>query len=164
MKISIFFLLLCSTLFGQETELKNENIIGKWNYIKTVDKNNEVVKYVYRTYPNGEKMKIVASGPNITLNSDGTYKKKFTEENTDSGKWKIISENEIEYIMVIPKNSRQGKMIIQTQKLLPNKKWKKDGNGNFLDASSDKIIQLTENEMMIEYEKDYLLIYKKVKN
>ena len=66
--------------------------------------------------------------------------------------------------MVIPKNSRQGKMIIQTQKLLPNKKWKKDGNGNFLDASSDKIIQLTENEMMIEYEKDYLLIYKKVKN
>jgi len=161
MKISILFLLLCSTLFGQENKLITDNIIGEWNYIKTVDKNNEEVKYVYRTHPNGEKMKIVASGPNIILNLDGTYRKKFTEENTDIGNWKIKSKNEIEYEMVILKNSRQGKLIIQTQKFMPDKKWRKDEKGNFLDASSDKIIELTETEMKVEYEKDYILIYKK---
>ncbi len=64
--------------------------------------------------------------------------------------------------MVIPKNSRQGKLIVQTQKILPSKKWLKDENGNFLDASSDKIIELTKNEMKVKYEKDYILIYKKV--
>ena len=36
--------------------------------------------------------------------------------------------------------------------------------GNFIDASSDKIIGITENEMKVEYEKDYVLIYKKSLN
>ncbi|SNR14747.1 hypothetical protein [Tenacibaculum jejuense] len=161
-KLPVLFLLFCTTLFGQKNELTEKNIVGKWNFTKTIDKHNQEVKYVYRTYPNGEKMKIVASGPDITLNSDGTYLKKFTKENTDSGNWKIISESEIEYQMVIPKDSRQGKLIIQTEKFMPNKKWRKDENGNFLDASSDKIIELTLTEMKIEYEKDYILIYKKV--
>ncbi len=160
-RLSILLLLFCSTVFGQGNELLAENIIGVWNYIKTVDKNNQEVKHIYRIYPNGEKMKIVANGPKITLNPNGTYRKKFTEENTDRGNWKIISEKEIEYEMVIPKNSRQGKLIIKTQKFMTDKKWRKDENGNFLDASSDKIIELTETEMKVEYEKDYILIYKK---
>jgi len=63
--------------------------------------------------------------------------------------------------MVIPKNSRQGRLIIQPQKILPNKKWRKDKDGNFLDSSSDLIIELTETEMKVEYKKDYLLVYKK---
>jgi antitoxin component YwqK of YwqJK toxin-antitoxin module len=150
---------------NQENKLKFKKlerlIIGKWEYIKTIDKENNPIQHTIRKYPNGEEMKIIASGPDITINKDGTYKKKFTENNTDYGNWKFISEKEIEYEMFIPRNSRQGKLIIQTQKLLPNKKWKQDENGNFLDSSTDKIIEMTENEMKVEYEKDYVLIYKK---
>jgi antitoxin component YwqK of YwqJK toxin-antitoxin module len=148
-----------------EGELTFKNLeqllIGKWEYINATDKENNSIQHIIRKYPNGKEMKIVASGPDITLNKDGTYEKKFTENNTDYGNWKFLSEKEIEYELFIPKDSKQGKLIIQTQKLLPNKKWKKDENGDFLDTSSDKIIEITENEMKIEYEKNYILIYKK---
>ena len=138
-----------------------EKLIGKWTYIKTVDKGNKKIEFVYRTYPNGEKTKIVASGPEITLNKDGTYTKKFTEENSDNGNWKIISRNEVEYEMLILKDSKQGKMIQMTQKLL-NKKWRQDEKGNYLDSSTDKITLLSQTEMKVEYEKEYTLIYKKL--
>lgn len=136
-------------------------LIGKWEYVKTIDKENNAIQHIIRKLPNGEEMKIIASGPDITIHKDGTYEKKFTENNTDYGSWKFLSEKEIEYEMFIPKDSRQGRLIIQTQKLFPNKKWEKDKNGNFLDASSVKIIELTATEMKVEYEKDYALVYKK---
>ncbi|MBK6989029.1 MAG: hypothetical protein IPH33_12845 [Bacteroidetes bacterium] len=62
--------------------------------------------------------------------------------------------------MVIEKDSRQGNMIKQTQELL-GKKWRTDSNGNYLDASNDKIVLLTENEMRVEYHKKYVLVYRK---
>ena len=167
MRILITLSLFISAIaFGQnesgiDITKSEQTLIGKWEYIKTVDKENNSIQHTIRKYPNGEEMKIVASGPDITINKDGTYIKVFTPENSDTGNWRIKSENEIEYEMVIPKDSRQGRLILQTQKLLPNKKWRKDDNGNFLDASSDKIIELTETEMKVEYEKKYYLIYKK---
>ena len=86
--------------------------------------------------------------------------KKFTEVNSDKGVWKLISNNQIEYEMIIPKDSRQGNMILQTQELL-EKKWRTDNKGNFLDASTDKIVLLTKTEMRIEYYKKYVLVYRK---
>jgi len=141
-----------------------KNLIGEWKFVKTIDQNGNEVKKISldRNMPNGKPMTLVAKGPDIIINSDGTYTKIFTPENSDNGNWRIKSSNEIEYEMVIPENSRQGKLIIQTQKILPNKKWRKDDNGNFLDSSSDKIIELTEKEMKVEYEESYLLVYKKV--
>jgi len=62
--------------------------------------------------------------------------------------------------MVIEKDSRQGNVIKQTQELL-GKKWRTDSKGNYLDASSDKIVLLTENEMRVEYHKKYVLVYRK---
>jgi hypothetical protein len=105
-------------------------------------------------------MKIVASGPNITINENGTYEKKFTEDNTDYGNWKFLSEKEIEYELVTPINSRGGKLITQTQKFIKNR-WEKDGNGNYLEKNKDIIILLTNSEMKVEHQKDYILIYKK---
>lgn len=140
-----------------------QTLIGKWEFIKTIDQNGKEVKKISldRNMPNGKPMTLNANGPDIIINSDGTYTKIFTPENSDTGIWRIKSNNEIEYEIVIPEDSRQGRLIIQTQKMLPNKKWRKDENGSFLDASSDLIIELTETEMKVEYEKDYLLVYKK---
>ena len=164
LQLFLTLLFFCTTLFGQETEINSQNLIGEWICVKVVDKNNQEVKQVYRTYPNGLKMKIAAKGPDITIHADGTYQKKFTEEFIDRGNWRIKSQTEIRYEMVIPKNSRQGKLIIETQKLLPDKKWEKDENGNFLDGSTDKIILFTKNEMRVEYEKEYVLVYQKRTN
>lgn len=154
--ISIFFLNINAQNF-KETEKK---LIGKWIFVKTVDSNNNEINLIKQKGPNGMDMNIVAKGPVIEIYEDKTYTKKFTEVNTDSGNWKLISENEIEFEMVIPENSRQGKLIKQTQKFIP-KKWRKDKDGSFLDASIDKIIGITENELKIEFQKNYIMIYRK---
>jgi hypothetical protein len=161
-----YLILSLSLLFfiksnGQENEKMKNNFIGKWEYIKTVDKEDKTVKFIMRKYPNGKEMKIVASGPDIIISPDGTYKKKFNQENTDLGNWRILSDTEIEYELLTPMNSRGGKLIKQTQKFVKNR-WKKDGKGNYTEKIKEKIISITDSEMKVERLKDYLLIYKKI--
>ncbi len=170
MRILLILSLLISTITysqeGKEVNITNsENmLIGVWKYVKTVDKEGNNVEKISldRNTPNGKPITLVAKGPDIVIHPNRTYIKTFTPQNSDQGNWRIKSSNEIEYEMVIPKNSRQGKLIVQTQKLLSYEKWQKDGKGNFLDTSSDKIIELTATEMKVEYEENYVLIYKKV--
>lgn len=165
--ITHFGILLCLITFNLNAQtIENidttQVLIGQWVFVKTLDANNNEVKYVTRDYkgPDGSDIQVVANGPDITISADHTYVKKFTDVNSDNGNWRLISNNQVEYEMVIPKDSRQGKMIKQTQELL-GKKWRTDSKGNYLDASNDKIILLTENEMRVEYEKKYVLVYKK---
>lgn len=137
-------------------------LIGRWFFVKTLDGNNNEVKYIIQDYkgPDGSDIQIVANGPDITINADHTFVKKITEVNSNKGNWRLASNNEVEYEMVIKKNSRQGNLIKKTQKLL-GKKWQIDSNGNYLDTSFDKIVLLTENEMRVEYHKKYVLVYRK---
>jgi hypothetical protein len=166
-RITHFGILLCLMTFNLNAQTK-ENVdttkllIGQWIFVKTLDSNNNEVKYVNQDYkgPDGSDIQIVANGPDITINADHTYVKKFTDVNSDRGNWRLISNNEVEYEMLIEKDSRQGNMIKQTQELL-GKKWRTDSKGNYLDASSDKIVLLTENEMRVEYHKKYVLVYRK---
>ena len=167
MKRTYFGILLCLLAFNgkaQTTEKidTTQLLIGHWVFVQTLDENNNDVEYVTQDYkgPDGSDIKIVANGPDITINADQTYVKKFTDENSDQGKWRLLANNEVEYEMVIEKDSRQGDMIKQTQELF-GKKWRTDSKGNYLDASSDKILLLTENEMRVEYHKNYVLVYRK---
>lgn len=166
-RIITFGILLCLITFNLNAQKKeNSNttklLIGQWFFAKTLDANDNEVKFVTQDYkgPDGSDIQIVANGPDITINDDHSYIKKFTDVNSDKGIWRLISNNEIEYEMVIEKDSRQGNMIKQTQELL-GKKWQTDSKGNYLDASSDKIVLLTENEMKVEYHKKYVLVYRK---
>lgn len=149
---------------NQEDGLTYKNLeqllIGKWEYVRTTDKENNTIQHIIKKFPNGNEMKIVANGPNIIVNKDGTYEKKFDEDHTDYGNWKFLSEKEIEYELITPIHSRGGKLITQAQNAF-NKRWEKDGNGNYLEKNKDIIIALTKSEMKIEYQKDYILIYKK---
>lgn len=140
-------------------------LIGEWNFIKTVDKNNKVIKYVTKEYkdPFGEEIQIVANGPELKLNENHTYLMKFTEVNTDIGNWKLLGKNKIIYKMIIKKNSKDGDMLTETQKLL-DVKWDLDKDGNYINNSTDEIISINETELRIKYEKKYILIYKKKKN
>jgi hypothetical protein len=160
-------LLICFKSFNLNAQtVKNENtdhiLVGKWAFVKAVDINNVEVKYLTKDYkgPDGKEIPIVATGPDITINSDHTYVKKFTSVNSDIGHWKLVSNDEIEYEMVILKDSRQGNLIRQMQALY-GKKWRTDSDGNFLDSSTDKLVSLTEDEMKVRYESKYVLIYKK---
>ena len=166
-RITHFGILLCLMTFklnAQTTEKVDtaQILIGQWVFVKALDTNNNEVKYITQDYkgPDGSDIQIVANGPDITINADHTYVKKFTDVNSDKGNWRLISNNEVEYEMLIEKDSRQGNMIKQTQELL-GKKWRTDSKGNYLDASTDKIILLTENEMRVEYHKNYVLVYRK---
>jgi hypothetical protein len=145
-----------------DTTAIEKSLIGKWIFVEAVDKDNKKVDYFIQDYkgPDGKEIKIVASGPDVTINKDYSYVKKFTEVNSDNGTWKLISENEIEFEMLILKDSRQGNMIIQTQEML-GKEWRTDANGNFLDASTDKILSIDKDRMTIEYKDKYILIYKR---
>ncbi len=169
MRILITLSLFISVFaFGQENngiDITNseQTLVGNWVFVKTLDQNGKEIKKITldRNTPDGKPITLNAKGPEIIIKSDGTYTKIFTPENSDNGVWRIKSTNEIEYEMVILENSRQGQMIIQTQKFFSDKKWRKDEKGNFLDASTDRIMELTESEMKVEYEKDYILVYKK---
>lgn len=168
MRIKIFGILLCLMTFNlkaQPTEKVDtaKLLIGQWVFVKTLDANNNEVKSITQDYkgPNDSDIQIVATGPDITINSDNTYLKKFTDVNSDKGNWRLISKNEVEYEMVIEKDSRQGNLIRQTQEFL-GKKWRTDSNGNYLDTSTDKIVLLTENEMRVAYHEKYVLVYRKV--
>jgi hypothetical protein len=165
-RIAHFGILLCLINFNLNAQTK-ENIdttllIGQWIFVKTLDSNNNEVKYITEDYKfsDGRAFQIAAKGPDITINVDHTYVKKFTDVNSDKGNWKMISNNEIEYGMLIAKDSREGNMIKQAQELL-GKTWRTDSNGNYIDGSTDKIILLTENEMRVEYHKIYVLVYRK---
>ena len=164
MKMKLLFgIIIClifSNLNAQDSETIKNKLIGKWDYLKTVDSEKKSVEYIIKKYPSGKEMKVKTNGPNIIIDKNGKYSKQFTLENTDFGNWRLKSENEIEYEMVIPKNSRQGKLIIATQKMI-KRKWEKDKKGNFLDKSVSKIISISEFEMKIEYEKKYVMIFKK---
>lgn len=137
-------------------------LIGKWTFIQAVNKENKKVDYFVQDYKGfeGKEIKVIANGPEIIINKDHSYLKKFTEENSDIGTWEIITKNEIQFEIIIPMDSPQGKMILQTQKML-NKKWEEDTKGNFIDLSTDKIIIINETEMKIDYRNKYTLIYKR---
>jgi len=161
LKLILFFCLISFLAQSQNLEDVKQNLIGEWSYVETVDSNGNKVESLNKYYIDGKESKILCSGPNISIYPDNTYIKVFTEINSDKGNWKLISKDEIEYVMVIPKESRQGRLIIQTQKML-NKKWRQDDKGNFLDEHSEKILLLTEDRMEVEYENYSRLIYKKI--
>ena len=149
-----------------KAELVNqENIVGTWLFVKSTDKLNKTVDYFIQDYPgpDGNEIKVSSKGPNWLINQDGVYTKTFIvndEIHEDVGHWKWISNNEIEFVMTIAQNSDQAYLIRETQKLL-NKEWDTDAEGNYLDASSNKIIQLNENEMKVDYRNKYILHYQK---
>jgi hypothetical protein len=112
MKIATLILsFLCFTSFNLKAQTNNKfdktaiekSLIGKWIFVEAVDKDNKKVDYFIQDYkgPDGKEIKIVASGPDVTINKDYSYVKKFTEVNSDKGTWKLISENEIEFEMPI---------------------------------------------------------------
>lgn len=162
-------LLVCTLSCGSqkklstsETSLTENDLIGIWTFQKAVDKSNNEVKYFIQDYlgPDGKEIKVVASGPDWTINGDGTYKLDFTKKNSDVGIWELIETNKIKFTMVINPDSDQGRLISQTQKLL-NKKWEKDENGNYLDSSTKEIIQLKGKQMKVDWRKKYTLFYHK---
>ncbi|WP_420573295.1 hypothetical protein [Kordia sp.] len=165
----VIALFISSIAIGQtKVDLNNskETLIGEWKFVKVIDQAGNEIKQIKRDLkvPNHEPITINASGPDIIVKADGTYTKIFTPKNSDTGNWYIKSKNEILYQMVIPINSRQGRMIVKTQEIFPDTKWKKDGKGNFLDGSINTITELSKTTMKVVYEKDYILVYKKVLN
>ncbi|PZD78307.1 hypothetical protein [Mesonia sp. K7] len=168
--MKILFILFFTSIitFGQndtnnDSKLIEENLIGEWKFLKTLDQNGNEVKKVTsrnRITPKGKPVILEAIGPDIIINNDGTLKK-IEKEKVSNGFWRIKSDDVIEYEMLISKNSKQGKAMITLQKLSPRRNYKEDEKGNFLVLDTYIILKLTDRKLEIKYEKNYKMIYAK---
>lgn len=169
--IKIYIFLVCISpiiVVGQDsTDINKQNVqkiqkmlIGFWKYDRTVNQNGEEVEQVVRLRKSHDGSDFVyqAGHPDIVLRKDSTYVKNKGSRFADEGLWHLMSPSEIEFEMVITKDSYRYAMIEKTQQLM-DKKWRTDNNGNFLDASVSIINLLKENELRISCEGKYELIF-----
>ncbi len=149
-------------------ELRSQ-LVGNWKFVKVVDdKENQIESIKKDGIPNAPpgfgsdkngKITIKASGPDLTFNNDSTYSMKFNPGKTETGKWRLISKNELEYIDITNKGTSAFNTLEATAKMF-NKKLDYDKDGNIISSISYYII-LSKNELRIKYEEKYFQVYMK---
>ena len=108
----------------------------------------------------GQSREECANGPDITLRADGTHEKPFAPEHKDTGYWQASRPNEVAYTMVLSMDSRQGQLLGTAAKMFiyPTTT---DGQGNYLDASTDRPIGLSATEMRVLEDGGYTYVYRR---
>lgn len=169
----IFLLLLLPVLMQQ---LNAQNILekskvekllsGKWSYVMTVNEKNEQIKYIEKQPdPKLHQTKIQRQKINpqdISLNENGSFSKDYQGYNFDSGKWKLIKDNLIEFKTMIPKDSGLGQFMKKNEKEKTfDTKFKKDKEGNYFIDQNAKIISISDTELRITNKDNLITVYKK---
>ena len=135
-------------------------LIGEWHFVHVLGPDGKITDHIDRSQgPNGETIQVKANGPDISIRANGTYEKRFTPENKDTGYWSVKQLGEVAYTMVVPMDSQQGQMLGFAAKMF-NKPTPTDGKGNYLDTSTDILLLLTTEEMHLR-EEGYVYVYRK---
>lgn len=143
---------------SQSTDNVKSNLIGEWSYVETLDSSGSKIDSIIQYLVDGKPNYRATTGPDIIINSNGSFTKKFSERNIDKGAWALLAENKIRFELVVSRDSRQGMLILQTQNLI-NKKWRQDNNGNFLDSHTEVIVFLTNSRLELLDRKGNRLVY-----
>lgn len=168
-RILIFILTIgVIPLFAQNSDQAKldsleKHLVGVWNFIEVADKEGNKIESIERETKNsplGDKIKIKASGPNMTLNNDGIYELEFTPEKIDKGNWYLSTPDVLVFQHITEKGSGSFNMLKSAAQMF-GKELKYDKDGNIVENNPRVIIKLESNIMWIEYEKDYFQIYKK---
>ena len=135
-------LTLNNSLFGQTENadsLKKE-LIGTWDFVELHDKDNNKVD----TIRHGQGFEI-PKGPLLTYRHDGTYSKQFTPKNTDNGKWYFDSDK----IAIIHLLYYEKPYSFAAKYLIDKGHAKQDKNGDYYEIITDKVVELTENKLIL---------------
>ncbi|GAA4776643.1 MULTISPECIES: hypothetical protein [Flavobacterium] len=137
-----FYSLLLMTVFslqcfGQKVDYSSK-LIGSWSYVESRDEQGKKIEP-----DNG--IRILMNEPNLFYSNDFNYKKIFTPENSDTGKWKFNSKTmTIEHDLFIDSTDFIGKDLIK-QGLA-----KKQKDGKYYQKDDSKVLKLTDKEMIIQ--------------
>lgn len=135
--VGLFFIV---TGFQGDKGLKSE-LIGTWEFVKLEDINGNKLDTIWHPIGGYELPK----GPTITFRKDGSYSKQFTSRNIDNGNWTFNCErNEIIYKLVYEKP-----YSVAAKHLILIGQAKLDSNGKHYEIISEKVIELSDNRLVI---------------
>jgi hypothetical protein len=140
-------------------------LTGVWVIEKVIDKDGNAVQSITREMkgsPLGNEIQIKATGPKMTLNTDGSYELEFTPKNTDKGNWFLENPSTLIFQLVTKKGSSNYGML-KTAAEMFGKALKYDEDGNIIENNELEITKLKPNELLILYEENYYQVYKKKK-
>jgi hypothetical protein len=167
--ILIISLNISVSLFSQnsnffEKDSLTKNLIGVWQIQKVIDKEGKEVNTIYKEMkgsPLGDKIEVLATGPKITLQSNGTFELEFTPENTEKGRW-FLENSETLIFQLIAKKGTSSYESLKSIALTFGKKINFDSDGNIIENISNKIAKLKKEELLMVYETDYFQVYKRI--
>ena len=161
-------LTLCLTLsfsiasFGQDinnfkrtnfkkTEIAPDDLTGYWDFVELQDPQGNKLEKIY--HPEWENLPFIenpyetVNRANTTFNSNGTYSKKFTEVNEDTGLWKLDTRKGIiTYQLLIDPNDQVGQDLIQRNLAT------EQSDGNYYEKITEQIYHLSDNLLVIKEE------------
>lgn len=133
---SIFFLSFSSSKVIQNNYEKM--LIGSWIHIETRDEQGKKID-------SNDPVRVLMNEPNLVYESNFTYRKIFTPENSDSGKWKFNTKTmTIEHDLFIDSTDFVGKDLIKQGLAIKQK------DGKYYEENNDKVVKLMDNELIID--------------
>lgn len=144
MKTKSYILIVTSILFLSFTSIKSiqtdyvKMLIGSWSYIETRDEQGKKIE-------SDNALRTLMNEPNLVYESNFTYRKIFTPESSDTGKWKFNTKTmTIEHDLFIDSTDFVGKDLIKQGLAIKQK------DGKYYEENNDKVIKLMDNELIID--------------
>ncbi len=144
MKTKSFKLIIISLLFlsfstSKVVQNNYEKILfGSWAYIETRDEQGKKID-------SNDPLRVLMNEPNLIYKSNFTYKKIFTPESSDIGKWKFNTKTmTIEHDLFIDSTDFVGKDLIKQGLAIKQK------DGKYYEENNDKVLKLMDNELIID--------------
>ncbi|GGF19868.1 hypothetical protein GCM10011383_34320 [Hymenobacter cavernae] len=134
--------------FGQSNKNKGlrSELIGGWEFSELRDDKGNKVDTIWHNVPGlGKKGWEIPRGPLMVYNANGTYSKQFTPKNIDTGEWYYDEKKkEINQTLSYPKPYSAA-----AQYLIDKGHAKQDRNGSYYEVIIDKIVELTNDTLII---------------
>lgn len=135
--------------FGQSEnnkELKAE-LIGIWEFIELRDSKGNKIDTIWHNIPGLEKKGWeIPEGPLLTYNANGTYSKKFTPKNSDTGKW-YYDKKKKAIIQILSYTKPYNNTT--SQYLIDKGHAKQDENGDYFENITDVVISISDDKLII---------------
>lgn len=150
-RIRLLFILTIFTsslVFGQSDKKKElrTDLFGTWEFVELRDAQGNKVDTIFHNVPGLDKQGWeIPKGPLLTYNSDGTYSKQFTPQNTDRGKWYYDKKEKA----IIHKLYYLKPYGTAAQYLIDKGHAKQDENGDYYELIINEVVELTDNNLII---------------
>jgi len=150
-RIILLFMLtifLSNLAFGQSNKKKEfiSELIGTWEFVELRDAQCNKVDTIFHNVPGLDKQAWeIPKGPLLIYNSDGTYSKQFTPQNTDTGKWYYNKKRKA----IIQMLYYQKPYKMAAQYLIDKGHAKMDENGDYYEVITDEVVELTDEKLII---------------